>query len=128
MRLSSLARCLPAVLLATAGAAYAAPGDGMRANSYQQDRAACAQVSSAESRAACIHEAGAAQQAARQGQLASAEPGNYENNALQRCASFTDAADKSACVDRVRGGNTQGSVSGGGVLRETITTVPASPR
>ncbi len=128
MRLLSLARCLPAVLLATAGAAYAAPGDGTRSNTYQQDRAACAQISSAESKAACIHEAGAAQQAARNGQLASAEPGNYDNNALQRCASFTDAADKAACVDRVRGGNTQGSVSGGGVLRETVTTVPASPR
>ncbi|WP_311222919.1 MULTISPECIES: hypothetical protein [unclassified Acidovorax] len=128
MRLHHLVRCLPVVLLAAAGVAHSAQGDGARSSTYQQDRAACAQISSPESKAACIHEAGAAQQAARTGQLTSVQPGNYENNALQRCSTFTDAADKAACVDRVRGGATEGSVSGGGVLRETVTTVPASPR
>lgn len=127
MRLIHLARCLPVALLAVAGAAHSA-GDNFRSSTYQQDRAACAQISSAESKAACIHEAGAAQQAARTGQLTSVQPGNYENNAMQRCSSFTEAADKTACMDRVRGGATEGSVSGGGVLRETTTTVPASPR
>ena len=49
-------------------------------------------------------------------------------NALRRCEVFKAAEDQSACRARVMGETeAQGSVAGGGVLRETETVVPAAP-
>ena len=50
------------------------------------------------------------------------------SNALRRCEVFKAAEDQSACRARVMGETeAQGSVAGGGVLRETETVVPAAP-
>ena len=54
--------------------------------------------------------------------------GDFSANALRRCEVFKAAEDQSACRARVMGETeAQGSVAGGGVLRETETVVPAAP-
>ena len=97
-------------------------------DNFRQDRAACASVP-AESRAACVREAGAAAQAARAGQLTSGSTSSYEQNALARCAVFKTPEDRGDCEARMRGHPTvSGSVEGGGLLREATTLVPAPQR
>ncbi|NVM92724.1 hypothetical protein FHT32_006416 [Variovorax sp. SG517] len=108
--------------LTVSAAASAAPpkrGD----STYQQELAVCGH--NQQDRAACIREAGAARQAAAQGGLTSAP--DYRANALARCG-LQQPADRAACEARVLGsmGNTtasvDGSVMGGGVIRESVTT------
>ena len=95
----------PAAALLCAAAAQAATSVH---DQYRADRAACA-GEPAESRAACIREAGAAAQAARQGGLSSSDASTYENNALGSKATV------------------QGSVDGGGLLRESVRTYTVEP-
>lgn len=52
-------------------------------------------------------------------------PDDYARNALARCSVFKTQEDQKACVERVRQPVAEGSVSGGGVLREYTYTVPA---
>lgn len=62
---------------------------------------------------------------ARGGQLTAVTPEQAQANALQRCARLP-AFYKTDCEARVRGeGQASGSVTGGGVLRETVTSMPA---
>ena len=71
--------------------------------------------------ATCLREANNALDAARKGQLSS--PGAAApDNATQRCAAFQSAAEQAECVRRVQNSPASGSVSGGGVLRESVTT------
>lgn len=91
------------------------------AATYRDELAVCGHIQ--QDRAACIREAGAARQAAAQGQLTSAP--NYLQNGLARC-NLQPPMERSACEARVRGtGRTaiQGSVLGGGVIRETVTPI-----
>ncbi|RYF81264.1 MAG: hypothetical protein EOO29_11095 [Comamonadaceae bacterium] len=88
---------------------------------YQEERAMCAHLP--QDPAACAREAGAARQAARQGQLTSVP--DYTANALARCAAHAPV-ERSACEARITGAgqsSVQGSVMGGGVIRESVTTV-----
>lgn len=99
-----------------AGAAGAAPT--AHCDGVQQDRAAC------------MREAEAAREEARRGTEGSG-PGapTLDANALARCQS-QPAAERANCEARVRGtgaSSTSGSVMGGGVIRETVTPVPAPP-
>ena len=106
---AALATGLPAWGQAPAAAA-AAKCDGV-----QQDKAACQR------------EAGAARQEAARGGLTSGSLSGNEANALARCQQVP-AADKADCEARIRGGegsSSSGSVMGGGVIRETVTPVPA---
>jgi Ni/Co efflux regulator RcnB len=81
---------------------------------YQRERAAC---ENAQDKAACLRDAAAAREAAKHGQLDTAQ-GNYGQNAFARCNALP-VEERDACVRRVRGeGVTQGSVSEGGVIRE----------
>lgn len=90
---------------------------------YRQDMAVCNSGQSNQDRATCRREARNALAAARLGALTKA-PGAYQDNALQRCAAH-QGPDRSDCEARVRGeGSVEGSVAGGGILRETVTTVP----
>ena len=125
----ALPSCL-AALLAAAGllcgpAAWAqAPGSDAQA---QRERAVCDGVQ--QDRAACLREAGAAQQEARREGLTSA-PGSYDQNALARCQ-LQPPADRPDCEARIKGTgatSTGGSVMGGGVIRETVTPIPAPAR
>lgn len=109
-------------LTALPGAFAAGPG-----GTYQTERAMCGQIN--QDKAACIREAGAAAQASQRGGLTSASPDTYRQNALARC-NAQPAEDRQACEQRVLGtGATtiDGSVLGGGAIRETVTTVPAPP-
>jgi hypothetical protein len=107
------------------GASFAqAPGTAARA---QQERATCDGVQ--QDRAACLREAGAARQEAGRNGLTSASPGRYDANAMARCRE-QPAADRADCEARLQGGartSTEGSVMGGGVIRETVTPLPAQP-
>lgn len=80
-----------------------------------------------QDKAACQREAGAARQEAARGGLTSGTDATQEANALARCQQLP-AADKADCEARVRGASgssSSGSVMGGGVIRETVTPVPA---
>jgi len=86
--------------------------------------AACKSGASDVDRATCLKEAAAAQGEARRGQLTSPDSA-YQANALQRCEALPES-DKQLCKLRIEGaGKTDGSIGGGGVIRE-ITT-PVSP-
>lgn len=88
---------------------------------YQDELAACAHIQ--QDRTACIREAGAARQEARRGGLTSAP--DYQQNALARCQ-LQPPTERMACEQRVRGtGMTsiEGSVLGGGLIRETVTPI-----
>jgi hypothetical protein len=113
-------------LVASTAVSAASPRRGEApAGIYQQELAVCGH--NQQDRAACIREAGAARQAAAQGGLTSAP--DYRANALARCGLQQQPDDRAACEARVLGssGNTQasvdGSVMGGGVIRESVTTI-----
>lgn len=94
------------------------------ASIYQRERAACLSIQSAEERATCLREAAAAQAQRRKGS-APEDAAAYERNAQQRCEALP-GDDRKACVERMQGqGTISGSVSGGGILREKVTVVPA---
>ena len=120
--LKPLTRAAALSLLLCSGAAMAAdnrPGAASTAHcdGVQQDRAAC------------VREAGAARQEAQRGGLSTPGAGAADANALARCQN-QPAADRADCEARVRGtgaSSTSGSVMGGGVIRETVTPLPAQP-
>jgi hypothetical protein len=103
------------------GSAMAA-GGGCNANEAAHDPAACKR------------ESGAAAEEAKRGNLTSPGAAKAERNAADRCASLA-GAQKKDCLSRVgvtpppTGGGTitQGSVQSGGIIKETVTTVPAKP-
>ena len=110
------------------GAAHAASDAAGTPATYSKERAVCESITSPESKAACIREAGAAQQAARSGQLSSRDATTYDQNAEQRCAAFPTASERTECMNRMQNQPASGSVQGGGVLREseTTTVIPAA--
>lgn len=80
-----------------------------------------------QDKAACLREAGAARQEAGRGGLTSGTPASQDANALARCQQLP-TAEQADCEARMRGGagsSSSGSVMGGGVIRETVTPVPA---
>ena len=87
---------------------------------YAQERQKCQTHNTQDSLATCLREAGAALQASRNGQLTGAAGSEA---ATQRCTVFKDAAEQAECVRRVQNAPASGSVPGGGVLRESTTTV-----
>jgi len=129
---SKTSRSMIFALLALGGvasatvASAAGPRRGESDSTYQRELAVCGH--NQQDRAACIREAGAARQAAARGGLTSAP--DYRANALARCG-LQQPADRADCEARVLGGagNTsaavEGSVMGGGVIRETVTPLPA---
>ncbi|MEJ7685723.1 MAG: hypothetical protein WKG52_01255 [Variovorax sp.] len=82
-----------------------------------------------QDRAACLREAGAARDEARRGGLTSGQGGNQ--NALARC-SLQPPAERADCEARINGSgpgrtSVEGSVMGGGLIRETVTPIPTTP-
>ena len=114
-----------AVLCIAANAADGSKKSDIESN-YQRERASCLNGTSNEDRTTCLKEAGAAREEARRGQLTD-DKAAEQQNAVARCNALP-ASDRIDCVRRVQGdGNTSGSAREGGVFRETITTVPATP-
>jgi hypothetical protein len=90
---------------------------------FQQERAYCLSGQSQQDRATCLKEATNAYGEARRGALNNSGGTNFSQNAIERCKA-QPAADQDACVQRIMGASsTQGSVKGGGLLRETETPV-----
>ncbi|WP_077000949.1 hypothetical protein [Variovorax sp. KK3] len=97
------------------------------ATQMQRERANCDGVQ--QDREACRREAGAARQEGQRGGL---NPGaEAETNAMARCQLLQTPSDRTDCESRIRGAansSSSGSVMGGGVIRETVTPVPAPAR
>jgi hypothetical protein len=112
-----------AVICAGSASAAGAPAEAQAR--YQREMAVCNSGQSNQDPATCRTEARNALAEARRGGLTAA-PGQYQSNAMQRCGVFKDATDRSDCESRMRSeGNNQGSVAAGGILRESVTVVPA---
>ncbi|MEJ8835557.1 hypothetical protein [Ramlibacter sp. AN1133] len=117
-------RCTIALALAAAVAPAWSAGKGQVSQAqadYRQERARCLRGDSGQALATCLKEAGAAYEEARRGRLGDAAPADLERNATQRCAA-QPPADREACRQRILGaGSSEGSVSGGGILRRSET-------
>ena len=126
-RFAFITPALTAVLLAASASAMAqapAPSGDARAR-YEQEREKCMTNNTQDSLATCLREANNALDASRKGQLSNPGPA-ASDNATQRCEAFQTAAEQAECVRRTQS-SVSGSVSGGGVLRESVTTtvIPA---
>ena len=74
------------------------------------------------------HEAAAVRAEERAGRMPRGQDmDQYQRNALARCDVFREADDRRSCADRVRSGESSGSVRDGGVLREYTEQVPVRP-
>ncbi len=111
-----------------ASAAQAAGSNADAQARYKADRAACMSGQSGQDRETCLKEAGAALAEARRGNLS--EEGSrrdLRSNRMDRCKALS-GDERSDCVARMRGeGSVEGSVKGGGILREKVTIVPGKP-
>ena len=112
-----------------AGAAVAADPatvDSAKAQ-YDAERARCMSGTTGQDQASCLRSAGAAYELIKQNRLRDPNTA-YRDNALARCASLP-SSDRTDCESRVDGGgDRRGSVKGGGVITETVTTIPPSPQ
>lgn len=90
--------------------------------SYQQEVQACMSGRTQQDQATCLREARNAQGDKRRGVLDT--QGDLRANALARCSAFQAGEDRAACQARVMGfGSVEGSVAGGGLIREVETVV-----
>jgi hypothetical protein len=111
------------LILAAAPAVFAQGAATDAQARYKEERARCMSGQSHQDRATCLREAGAALQESRRGGLSTS--GDLQANALARC-NAQPAADRDACRMRIEGqASVQGSVEGGGVIREATTVIPA---
>ena len=115
---------LSAVLAMSATAQIASGTTGIdNTGNAASELAACNNGTTQQSRATCITEVQNANAAKRAGKVDNAG-GQFSANAMARC-DVLSGDDQLACRARVAGyGNPQGSVAGGGVIREieTVTT------
>lgn len=91
----------------------------------KSELAACTSGKTQQDRATCMTEVRNANAAKRAGKLGNSN-GQFAANALKRCDVFK-GEDQAACRARIVGqGKIEGSVAGGGVLREVETVVTTS--
>ena len=93
---------------------------------YQQDLLRCEQEQAVVELQACKKEAAAALQASRNHTLSNGAATDYSANERGRCMALP-VGQREDCLLLLSGQNTQvkGSISQGGVLRETTITIPA---
>lgn len=112
-----------AAVLGSLIAAPAAAADSGAQARYRQEMAVCNSGRSNQDAATCRQEARSALAEARRGRLDD-KHGQYGRNARERCG-VLKGDNRVDCEARMRGeGGASGSVSGGGILRETVTNVP----
>jgi len=88
---------------------------------FEADRHACLSGESGQALEPCMKEARAVL-AQRPGASPSVSPEQLQRSSLMRCEALT-GEDRAACMARMHGeGTISGSVAGGGVLRELVTT------
>jgi hypothetical protein len=119
---------LLAVGAATAQVAVAGSTGIDATGSYQSEVQACMSGATQQDRETCLKEARNARADKQRGVLDNS--GSSQANAMGRCDVFQSGEDKAACQARVMGmGQADGSVAGGGVIREVETVVlPAGQR
>lgn len=95
---------------------------------YKQEVAACSVAKPVESRRNCVKEARNTLAEVKRGKLnETRQSADFEKNALLRCE-VHQGDDKADCIARIQGkGRIDGSVAGGGILRELTTTVIVAP-
>ncbi|MES2950745.1 MAG: hypothetical protein V4858_19600 [Pseudomonadota bacterium] len=114
------------MLLATGGALAAGTSRDLAdaQERYRQEMAVCNSGQSNQDVKTCRIEARNALAEAKRGGLTAA-PGQYDRNATQRCEQFK-GDERTACEARILNpSRVDGSVAGGGVLRESVIVVPA---
>lgn len=118
---------LAALLAMSAATAQVAPLDatGLDASGKaKSELAACNSGKTQQDRDACLKEVRNANSEKRAGTLRNG--GDYAANAMQRCEVFKDSENLAACRARIQAEvQLEGSVAGGGVLRQQETVVPA---
>ncbi|WP_345798395.1 hypothetical protein [Castellaniella sp. MT123] len=121
LRATLLAAGLGCTVLFMPAAQAAAPQ-----TQYQRDVEHCNSTPGIDKKA-CLHEAGAAAQAARQDALTSPPTQTEDKNRTLRCNGLP-AGQREDCMKLMESANTreQGSVQSGGILRETTITIPAT--
>jgi hypothetical protein len=135
LNLASLAGLIVVGVAASYAAAPAHAADAAASaaakSTYLKERADCEAGRTAEDKATCLKEAGAAQQERKRNQLDNT--GSMRQNAIERCNTVAPK-DKADCLARIEGPShtnqtttTSGSVAGGGVIRETTTTTTGQP-
>ena len=119
------AAALLALGAATAQVAMAmTPSTGLIDNSgsYRSEVQSCLSGQTQQSQADCLKEARNAQADKQRGVLDT--EGSLQANSMQRCDVFQSGEDRASCQARVLGmGSIEGSVAGGGVLRESETVI-----
>jgi hypothetical protein len=121
-RLSLAAFCI-LVVVGTAQAAPAGAQTDAQAR-YRQEMNFCNSGQSSQHISICRTEARNALAEAQRGSLSNGAA-EYSRNAVRRCAEF-QGNERAACEARVFGpARIEGSVEGGGVLRESVMVVPA---
>lgn len=123
---------LLACLAATAALAQTPQDLAAARTRYKQEVAACSSEKPAVGdNSNCAKEARNTLAEIKRGRMeATLTPADYEKNALVRC-DVHKGEDKTDCIARIRGqGKIEGSVAGGGLLRELTTTkiVPGAPQ
>jgi hypothetical protein len=96
---------------------------------FEADRQACLSGTSGQAFEPCMKEAKAVL-ALRPDAKPSASPEKLQRDSTGRCE-FLTGEDRVACAARMRGeGTVSGSIAGGGILRELVTTevMPSSPQ
>lgn len=118
-------RGIAALAILTAGTTVLAATAMSEAQArFQQERSACLSGESHQDRKTCLKEAGAAYAQARRGDLGNGTGIDYQANAVARCSAQPSPADRDACVMRMQGrGKVEGSIHGGGLIREIETIV-----
>ena len=90
----------------------------------KSEMAACNSGKTQQDRTACIKEIKNANAEKRAGKLSNGA--DYTANAMKRCEVFKESEDQAACRARIESqAKIDGSVAGGGVMRESETAVPA---
>ncbi len=94
---------------------------------YTADVEKCNTGQTGQDKQTCLKEAGAALQQANAGVLTQGQTSSInalKANEVARCQQLPET-DRRACIARANGAGTQqGSVSGGGIIRETVETIP----
>lgn len=108
--------------IATAGSITSRDTGIDDSGSYRSEVQSCLSGHTQQDQATCLKEARNAHADKARGVLDT--QGNLQANAMSRCDVFQGGEDKAACQARVMGmGNVEGSVAGGGLLRESETVV-----
>lgn len=112
-----------AALLAVGAATAQVATTGIDASgSYQSEVQACLSGNTQQDRDTCLREARNASAEKKRGHLETY--GAHEQHAMARCDVHQSGEDRAACQARIMGmGSVEGSVAGGGLIREVETVI-----